>query len=150
MTDKIGGKVPTQREDRANLLVVLKRAQSEFGFVPDEFITEVAQSFNISVGEVYGVATFYSFLSKRLPGKNVIRICKSLPCYLKNSQMIIEDVADELGIRPGESTTDGKFSFELTNCIGACDKAPAMLINSDVYGHLTPSKISRILKSHKY
>ena len=149
MTDKIGGKVPTQREDRANLLVVLKRAQSEFGFVPDEFIAEVAQSSNISVGEVYGVATFYSFLSKRPLGRNVIRICKSLPCYLKNSQMIIESVTNELGIRPGETTPDGQFSFVLTNCIGACDEAPAVLINNDLYVNLTPSKISKILNSYK-
>ena len=62
--------------------------------------------------------------------------------------MIIESVGRELGIRPGETTADSKFSFELTNCIGGCDKAPAMLINSDVHGDLTPKKISQILKSY--
>ena len=63
--------------------------------------------------------------------------------------MIIESVADELGIRPGEATPDGRFSFELTNCIGACDKPPAMLVNGDVHVNLTPEKISRILKAYK-
>jgi NADH-quinone oxidoreductase E subunit len=135
--------------EREKLLVLLKERQEKFGCVPEEFITEVAQSSNIPIGEVYGVATFYSFLSTRLLGRNVIRVCKSLPCYLENSEMIIKSLEDELGIKPGETTPDGKFSFELTNCIGACDKAPAMLINHDVHGDLTPEKILQTLKTYK-
>ena len=136
-------------KDKKDLLVLLEEAQSKYGCVSGEFITEVAQALDIPVSEVYGVATFYSFLSTRPQGRNIIRICKSLPCYLKNSQMVIENVAAELGIKPGETTPDGAFSFELTNCIGACDRAPAMLINSDVHAELTPVKISKILKSYK-
>jgi NADH:ubiquinone oxidoreductase subunit E len=82
-------------------------------------------------------------------GKNVIRICKSLPCYLKNAEMIIGSVQKVLGISPSETTPDGRFSFELTNCIGACDRAPAMLVNDEVHGHLTPDKIAEILRSYK-
>ena len=146
--DRIQGKVSFQDNDHANLLVLLKTAQEEFGYVPDEFIAEVAQSLDISKSEVYGVATFYSFLSNKPLGRNVIRICKSLPCYLKNSPTIIESVEDEIGIKPGETTPDGKFSFELTNCIGACDKAPAMMVNHDVHVNLTPEKISQVLKAY--
>ena len=140
---------PSREKDRDNLLVLLKRAQEEFGCVTEEAIAEVAKSLNISISEVYGVATFYSFLSKKSLGRNVIRVCQSLPCYLKNSQMIIKSLADEIGIKPGETTPDGRFSFELANCIGACDKAPAMLINYDVHGNLTPAKIARILRAYK-
>jgi len=109
----------------------------------------VAKSLGLSISEVYGVATFYSFLSTKPQGRNVIRICKSLPCILKNSRTIIENVAREIGIKPGETTPDGKFSFQLTNCIGACDEAPAMMVNNDVHVALTPSKISQILRSCK-
>ena len=147
--DKVQEETVFRDKDRENLLVLLKRAQEKSGYVPGEFIAEVAQSLDISVSEAYGVATFYSFLSTEPLGRNVIRICQSLPCYLKNSLMIIKGVADELGIQPGETTPDGKFSFELTNCIGACDKAPAMLINSDVHGNLAPGKISQVLKAYK-
>ncbi len=146
--DKILEEIIFQSKDHDNLLVLLKKAQSKFGYVPAELIAEMAKSLNISISEIYGVATFYSFLSTKPLGRNVIRICKSLPCYLNNSQMIIENVEHELGIRPGKTTPDGKFSFELTNCIGACDKAPAMLINNNVHGNLTPRKISKILKSY--
>jgi NADH:ubiquinone oxidoreductase subunit E/NAD-dependent dihydropyrimidine dehydrogenase PreA subunit len=135
-------------EPRRRLLEILKAEQSKSGSVSPEVVPEIAQTLDISVGEVYGVATFYSFLSTRPLGRNVIRICKSLPCYLKNAPMIIESVQKAIGIAPGETTPDGKFSFELTNCIGACDKAPAMLVNHDVYGNLTTDKISEVLKSY--
>jgi NADH:ubiquinone oxidoreductase subunit E/NAD-dependent dihydropyrimidine dehydrogenase PreA subunit len=135
-------------ENRKRLLEILKIEQNKSKVVSPEVIPEVAQSLDIGVGEVYGVATFYSFLSTRPLGRNVIRICKSLPCHLKNAQMIIESVQEAIGIRPGETTPDGKFSLELTNCIGACDKAPAMLVNHDVHGNLTPNKISQALNSY--
>lgn len=138
-----------QGKEHENLLVQLKKAQDEFGYVPEEVITDIAQSLNISISEVFGVTTFYTFLSDKPLGRNVIRICQSLPCYLKNSQMIIKSVEDEIRISPGETTPDGQFSFELTNCIGACDRAPAMLINNDVHVSLTPEKISQILKEYK-
>jgi NADH-quinone oxidoreductase subunit E len=139
---------PTGRE-RENLLRKLKEAQNEFGYVSKEFMAETARSLGIPTGEIYGITTFYSFLSTRPLGKYVIRICKSIPCYLKNAEMIVNTVSSEIGITPGQTTRDGKFSFQLTNCIGACDMAPAMLVNHEVHGHLTPSKIAEILKACK-
>jgi NADH:ubiquinone oxidoreductase subunit E len=135
--------------ERANLLEKLKEAQKEFGYVPREFMAETARSLGLPISEVYGTATFYSFLSTRPLGRYVIRICKSIPCYLRNGEMIIGSVAQQIGIAPGQTTADGKFSFELTNCIGACDLAPAMLVNHEVHGYLTPRKISEILKARK-
>jgi len=135
--------------DRGRLLVLLEAAQDKSAHISRETITELAESLDISIGEVYGVASFYSFLSTKPKGRNVIRICKSLPCLLKNAQTVIDSVRKELGIKPGETTTDGRFSFELTNCIGACDKAPAMMVNSDVHGDLTSKKITKILQGYK-
>ena len=146
--NKIQRRTSSGSKEHDSLLVLLKKVQSDLGYIPTEFITETAQSLNIPISEVYGVATFYSFLSTKPLGRNVIRICKSLPCYIEDSRIIIESIADRLGIKPGETTADGRFSFELTNCIGACDKAPAMMINSDVHGNLTPGKISQILKTY--
>ena len=95
-----------------NLLPKLKEAQSKFGYVSKEMITETARSFGLTVSEVYGITTFYSFLSTRPLGRYVIRICKSIPCDLQNSEMIMESLAKEIGIKPGQTTDDGKFSFE--------------------------------------
>lgn len=131
------------------LLILLQKAQSKFGYLSEELVAELAKSLALSMSDVYGVATFYSFLSTKPLGRNVIRICKSMSCYLKSCQTIINTVEKEIGIKPGETTPDRKFSFQLTNCIGACDKAPAMMINSDVYDDLTPRKVSEILKAYK-
>jgi NADH:ubiquinone oxidoreductase subunit E len=139
--------ISTQHKSQENLLILLKEAQSRFGYLTQELLAELAQSLGISIGEVYGAATFYAFLSTETQGRNVIRVCKSLPCFLKNSQLIIDSVEQEIGIKPGQTSTDGKFTFQLTNCIGACDRAPAMMINNDVYGDLTPRRISAILKA---
>ncbi|HUT96511.1 MAG TPA: NAD(P)H-dependent oxidoreductase subunit E [Dehalococcoidales bacterium] len=135
--------------ERGKLLVLLEAAQVKSAHISHDTITELAESLDLSIGEVYGVASFYSFLYTKPKGRHIIRICKSLPCLLKHSRTIIDSVQKEIGIQPGETTPDGRFSFELTNCIGACDKAPAMMVNSDVHGDLTPKKIARILQGYK-
>ncbi len=132
-----------------NLLLALQQAQAKSGYLSPEFLAELADSLGVPVSDVYGVASFYSFLATKPSGRNVIRICKSLPCFLKDSRIIIETLEKELGIGPGKTTPDGRFTFELTNCIGLCDRAPAMLINDDPHVDLTPEKIARILRSYK-
>jgi len=136
---------PVRRQD---LLSRLREAQQRHGYVPEEVMEELAQALDIPIHEVYGVVSFYSFLSARPLGRNVIRVCKSLPCYLKHSEMIIEALKKELGIAPGETTPDRRFTLQLTNCIGLCDQAPAMLVNYDAHGDLTPEKIKQILKEY--
>jgi NADH-quinone oxidoreductase subunit E len=146
---RIQEEISIQGRAKDELLELLKEVQSKFGYLSGEALVEIAESLDLPVSEVYGMATFYSFLSTKPQGRNVIRICKSVPCFLKNSDIIIESIKKELGIKPGETTPDGRFSFELTNCIGACDKAPAMMLNHDVYGDLTPEKISQILREYE-
>ena len=132
-----------------NLLIALQEAQERLGFLPPELMAELAESFNVPVNDVYGVATFYSFLYRRPMGRNVIRICRSLPCYLEGGQLVAETIARKIGIKPGQTTPDGRFSLELANCIGLCDRAPAMLINDDAHVSLTPRKIAAILQEYK-
>lgn len=140
--------MPNKDKGRDALLEMIKAEQLNAGHVSEAFIAATAQTMGLSVGEVYGVTTFYSFLSTKPSGKHVIRVCKSLPCCMKDAEMIIDWINAELAIDPGETTADGRFSFELINCIGACDLAPAMLIDDQVFGQLTREKISEILKSY--
>jgi NADH-quinone oxidoreductase subunit E len=134
--------------NRQDLLPVLKQIQKEKTALPALDLEELALQFNWQNNEVFGVASFYSFLSLKPQGKYVIRICKSLPCYMQNAPEIVNSVRQILGIGPGEVTRDGKFSFELADCIGACDQAPVMMINDEIHGHLTPERIERILKEY--
>ena len=147
MSDNHG--VATRQKEPEDLLIRLKEGQEKSGYLSSELIEKLAESLNIPANDVYGVASFYSFLSTKPLGRNVIRICKSLPCYLKHNQAVIDSIEKEIGIKPGGTTPDGRFSFQLTNCIGLCDNAPAMLINHDAHVNLTPDKISDILKNYK-
>ncbi len=147
MENRVPRPLPQARE-RANLLPLLKKAQDKSYYVPPRSMAKIANSLNLSLSDVYGVATFYSFLSARRLGENVIRVCQSVPCYLRGAEMILGSIEDAIGIKPGQMTRDRKFSLELANCIGACDRAPAMIVNQDVHGNLTPAKISRILQQY--
>lgn len=148
---KMASRTPQPRPQdlrHGNLLPMLKKAQDSSRCISPKFIAKTADSLNLSMSEVYGVSTFYSFLSPRPLGRNVLRVCKSVPCCLQGSLMILKSIEDEIGIKPGQTTRDKKFSLELANCIGACDQAPAMLVNGEVHGNLTSQKISRILKQY--
>ena len=133
--------------ERQELLGMMKEAQGKEGYISEEAMAHMAERLQLSIGDVYGAATFYAFLSTKPLGRHVIRVCKSVPCLLRDGEMLMEAVGRELGIAPGETTADGRFSLELTNCIGACDQAPAMLVDDEVYGGLTTEKIREILQS---
>jgi len=138
-----------QGDQRHQLIRLLAARQAELGYLPGEALNEVARELGLPLSDVYGTATFYSFLATIPRSRNVIRVCKSLPCFLKNSRLVIDSVGHKLGIAPGETTSDGRYSLELTNCIGSCDQAPAMMINHDVHRNLTTAKISRILQQYQ-
>ena len=133
--------------ERNQLLNMIKGEQAKNGSVSEGAMADMAQTLQLPIGDVYGVTTFYSFLSTKPMGRHVIRICKSVPCFLQDGAMVAAAIEKELGISPGETTSGGRFSFELTNCIGACDQAPAMLVDDEVYGDLTQEKIGEILNS---
>ena len=132
-----------------NLLVLLERTRDVYGYIPDDAVMGLADQLGIPVVDVYAAATFYRALPLKPMGKHVVKVCKSVPCYLKHNQPVIEAVERALGIAPGQTSHDGLFSLELVNCIGACDKAPAMMIDDDVFGNLTPERVAEILAGYR-
>jgi NADH-quinone oxidoreductase E subunit len=136
-------------KDRSALLPVLNGIQEKERHLSQEAMIEVAKAFDISGAEVFGTASFYHFFAFKPRGKYIIRVCKTIVCDMKGKQNIIDQIKQCLGIGIGETTSDGLFTLEVTNCLGQCDKAPAMLINDKVYTELNPDKIREILKSYK-
>ena len=125
---------------RENLVPVLQAVVQEEKYLSEQAMIEIARAFDISSAEVYGTASFYTFLDLKPRGKNVIRVCKTITCYMKGKDEIIKTIEEYLNIKIGETTSDGKFSFLTTNCMGWCHKGPAMLINDKVFTELTPQK----------
>lgn len=128
-----------------NALALLKEVQQKNGSITNEALAALAQANGIPLNELYSVAAFYSLLGTKPKGKYVIRLCQSLTCYIKGGLELLPVIQEKLRIAPGEITKDKKFSLELVNCIGACDIAPAMLINETLYGNLTPAEVTRII-----
>jgi NADH:ubiquinone oxidoreductase subunit E len=132
-----------------NLLVLLERTRDVYGYVPDQALTGLAEQLGLPVVDVYAAATFYRYLQMRPLGRHVIKMCKSVPCYLKNNRPVIDAVEKELGVGPGQTSHDGLFSLQMVNCIGACDKAPAMMIDDEVFGDLTPERVPEVLARYR-
>ena len=127
------------------LIMILSDIQKEYGYVPIEVQEVVSKKTGISVAEIYGVVTFYSFFSLQPKGKYVVGVCLGTACYVKGAQQIIDQFCELLGIKPGETTADGLFTIDALRCIGACGIAPAVSINGKVYPKLVPSMVRGII-----
>ncbi len=136
-------------KERRALLPILQGIVARQRYLSQEALLEVAKALDISGAEVYGTASFYHFLPLKPQGKYVIKVCKTIVCDMKGKQYVLNTIKKCLGIDIGETTPDGKFSLQVTNCLGQCDKAPAMLINDEVFTELTPDKVRQILKDYK-
>ncbi len=134
--------------ERNNLLPILQGVVERENYLSESSMIAIAKELDLSAAEVYGTATFYSFLEYKKMGKYVIRVCKTISCSMKGSNQILLTIEDMLKIKLGETTPDGVFSFMQTNCLGFCHQAPAMLINNDVYTELTPEKVREILSTY--
>ena len=133
---------------RESLLPILQEVVDQYYYLNEERMLNIARELDISTADVFGTASFYSFLSTTPRGKYSIRICKTIICDMKHKEDIVEAVTELIGIKPGETTHDGKFSLDYTNCLGWCHKGPAMLINDECYVELTPEKVKDILLSY--
>ena len=132
---KIVEKTGTERD---RLLQAMQEVVNKQNYLSEEAMRDLARAFNISAAEVFGVATFYSFIDVSRLGRNVIRICKTISCDLKGKDEIIRAIEHHLRIKLGETTPDQKYTFLSTNCIGWCHKSPAMMINDRIYTDLSP------------
>ncbi len=136
-------------EGRKAMMSVLQQAQAIYGYLPLEVQRTVAEGLGVSVAEVYGVITFYSFFSLQPKGQHQVNVCLGTACYVKGASKVLEAIEDDLGIKTGECTSDLKFSINACRCIGACGLAPVIMIGEDVYGRLEPSEIPAILAKYK-
>jgi NADH-quinone oxidoreductase subunit E len=133
---------------RESLLPILQGVVEREKFLSEHSMIEIAREVEIPASEVYGTATFYSFLETKPAGKYIIRICKTITCAMKGKNQVLFAMQDMLKIKLGETTPDKRFSLLETNCLGWCHKAPAMLINDEVYTELTPEKVRDILSNY--
>lgn len=137
------------KDEPTPLMMILSDIQNEYGYIPLEVQEIVSQKTGISVAEIYGVVTFYSFFSLTPKGKYVIGCCLGTACYVKNAQQVIDKFSEILSIKPGETTTDGLFTLDALRCIGACGIAPAVSINGTVYPKMSVDQVQKIVDDYR-
>ena len=136
-------------KENTPLIMILSDIQNEYGYIPLEVQELVSKKTGISVAEIYGVVTFYSFFSLTPKGKYVIGCCLGTACYVKGAQNVIDKFSELLGIKPGETTEDGLFTLDALRCIGACGIAPAVSINGKVYPKVAVGQVEGIIDSYR-
>ena len=132
-----------------NLLLILTEFQNsnKENYIRDEDMVWLAEYLNITMSAVYGVVTYYSMFSTIPRGRFVIRVCRSPVCSMMGSNTVVTNLKSHLGMQEGLISRDGLFSYEQVECLGQCDKAPSMMINDEVYGHVTLQEIKKIISS---
>ena len=137
------------KDENTPLMMILSDIQKEYGYIPLEVQELVSEKTGISVAEIYGVVTFYSFFSLMPKGKYVIGCCLGTACYVKGAQQVVDKFSEILQIKPGETSADGMFTLDALRCIGACGIAPAVTINGKVYPKMTVDAVPGVIAEYR-
>lgn len=146
--EEIANVIDLYKGKEGSLIQVLHSAQSIYGHLPLEVQKFIAEGMEVPLSEVSSVISFYSFFSTIPRGKHTIRVCMGTACYVRGGKKLVEKLINLLGIEVGKTTEDGKFTFEIARCIGACGLAPAIMIDDVVYKQVTENKLESILSKY--
>ncbi len=137
------------RTVRGALIPLLQEAQEIYGYLPREVMQQISGALGVPFSKTFGVATFYAQFHLKPRGRNIIRICQGTACHVRGASRIFESVSENLGVGINGTTDDLRFTLETVACLGACGLAPAMMVNDDTHGRLSPDKAVETLKQYE-
>jgi NADH:ubiquinone oxidoreductase subunit E len=129
-----------------SLIMILQEIQREYHYLPCEALLETARALDVPLSKVFSVATFYNAFSLTKQGEHVIRICKGTACHVRGAAVIQDQIENQLGIKPGETSKDEKFTLEVVACVGACAMAPVVIVDEKYHGTVNVNSVKRLLK----
>lgn len=135
--------------EKGALIPILQEVQATYGYIPEDVIKEISLALDIPATSIYGVATFYAQFHLKPRGRHVVRVCQGTACHVRGGARILAEVQKQLGIKPGETTDDLRFTLEPVACLGCCGLAPAMMVDEDTHGRMTPDKVAGVLARYK-
>ncbi len=127
------------------LIPIMQQVQQQFGYLPGPVIKQIARFLHLPEITIFGVATFYAQFKLVPTGRNIIRVCRGTACHVRGVARILQELEKQLGVKPGETTTDREYSLETVACFGACALSPIMVLNHKVHGKMTTQKVRSIL-----
>jgi NADH:ubiquinone oxidoreductase subunit E len=141
---------------RDAIIPILSEINRALGYIPAAALPEIRRRIQapedgsfVADSQVYSAASFYQMFSLKPTGTHIIRFCESAPCHVEGGRQVLQALEEELGLRPGETSGDGKWSLFMTSCIGVCSVGPVFLVDDDVYGNVTPEKVREILARYE-
>ncbi len=141
---------------RDAIIPILSEINRALGYLPAAALPEIRRRIQapedgafVADSHVYSAASFYEMFSLQPTGTHIIRFCESAPCHVEGGRQVLKAIEEELGLRPGETSGDGKWSLFMTSCIGVCSVGPVFLVDDDVYGNVTPEKVREILARYE-
>lgn len=136
-------------QDRDSLIPILQAVQEKIGYISADSVNDVSRYLDVSINDVYGVATFYTQFRFTRPGDHIVKICLGTSCHVRGGQRIMNVVSKQLGIKPGETTPNYKFSLERVACFGSCALSPVVVVDGKVYGRMNSQKAKKLIKELK-
>ncbi len=134
--------------EKGALIPLLQEAQDAYGYLDEKIMREISRGAGYQMSQVYGVATFFAQFRLKPVGEHLIKVCHGTACHVAGATQITDEIANQLGIKEGETTPDNKFTLESVMCLGACALAPIMVVGDDTHGKLKPTGIKKILKKY--
>lgn len=136
------------RGQPGSLIQVLHKAQNVIGYLPREVQVKVAEKLDVPLTRVYGVVSFYSLFTTKPKGRHKIHVCAGTACYVRGANQLLNKLEEDLQVKPGDTTEDGKFSVDVVRCLGACGLGPVVTVDDDVYGRVHTGKLADILSKY--
>ena len=149
MVEQLAEILDPYRGERGTLIPVLQKVQESFGYLSQEAVSQIAKFLKVSESEIFGVASFYAQFRFTRPGEHSVKVCLGTACHVRGGVRILETLQRELGIEPGGTTEDYRFSLERVACFGSCALAPVAVIDDKVHGRLTTTKAKEILGQYR-
>jgi NADH-quinone oxidoreductase subunit E len=145
---KVGSILDSYGNDAGLLVSILQDVQAEYNYLPKEALIQVSQSLDIPLSQVYSVATFFKAFSLTPRGRHLINVCLGTACHVRGAVKTLEKIEQELGIKPGETTENLKFSLETVNCVGACALGPVVIIDGEHSGQMKTDEVKPLLENY--
>ena len=146
--EKVAAIVSRYSGNRDSLISILQDTQSEYHYLPEDGLRAVASQLDLPLIQVYGVATFFKAFSLKPRGEHIVSVCLGTACHVRRAPAVLDEIKRQLGMEPGETTKDMRFTLETVNCLGACALGPIVVVDGKYDGQMTPGKVKKVLRKY--
>lgn len=149
ITSSVDDAISEHGSDSEELISVLLSVNERLGYLPNQAMAEISSLMKIPISRVYSVASFYKLLTTEPRGRHVLQFCESAPCHVMGGRQLYHALVETLGLKPGETSTDGKWTFITTSCLGTCGVGPVLIIDDELMGNITPGTLVDLLAKYE-